>query len=177
MLLDTSEVLVTSSEIRSMVERVGKSLNADYGDEELVVIGVLTGAYVFVADLVRELRMPVVVDFIQVSSYDGTVSSGQLTVKKDISVSIEGRNVLIVEDIIDTGYNLTKLKDMLLKRNPKSLKICTAFNKYERRVHNIDIDYKGICIPNKFIVGYGLDYDGEFRNLRDVCVVSQYGGN
>ena len=84
---------------------------------------------------------------------------------------------MIVEDIIDTGYTLTKLKDMLLKRNPKSLKICTAFNKYERRVHNIDIDYKGICIPNKFIVGYGLDYDGEFRNLRDVCVVSQYGGN
>lgn len=175
--IDTSEVLVQASEIKSLVERVGKAINSDYGDEELVVIGILTGAYVFVADLVRELRMPVVVDFMQVSSYVGSNSTGVLTVKKDISFPIEGRNVLIVEDIIDTGYTLKCLVEMLQKREPKSIRICTAFDKRERRTNNVEVDYKGITIPDKFVVGYGLDYDGEYRNLKDLCVVSINGGN
>lgn len=174
---DVSEILVSAAEIRAMVEHQASLINKDYGDEELIVVGILTGSFMFVADLVRHLTMPLKVEFMQVSSYQGTESTGVLTIKKDLSVDIEGRNVLIVEDIIDTGYTLKCLKELLLKRNPKSLRICTAFDKPERRVNEIEPDYKGITIPDKFIVGYGLDYDGEFRNLKDVCIVSMNGGN
>lgn len=175
--VDVSEILVSEQEIKSMVKHVASLINKDFGDEELIVVGILTGSYVFAADLSRELHMPVIMDFMQVSSYQGQTSTGVLTIKKDLSRDIEGKNVLIVEDIIDTGYTLSKLKELLLKRNPKSLKICTAFDKPERRKINIEADYKGIVIPDKFVVGYGLDYDGEYRQLKDLCVVSMLGGN
>ena len=175
--VDVSEILVSEKEIKAMVEHTASLINKDFGDEELIVVGILTGSYVFTADLVRHLTMPVIVDFMQVSSYQGQTSTGVLTIKKDLSFDIEGKNVLIVEDIIDTGYTLKCLKELLLKRNPKSLKICTAFDKPERRTNKIEPDYAGIVIPDKFIVGYGLDYDGEYRNLKDVCVVSMVGGN
>lgn len=175
--VDVSEILISEREIKAMVEHTASLINKDYGDEELIVVGILTGSYVFTADLVRELTMPVIVDFMQVSSYQGQHSTGVLTIKKDLSMDIKGKNVLIVEDIIDTGYTLKCLKELLLKREPKSLKICTAFDKPERRTNKIEADYKGITIPDKFIVGYGLDYDGEYRNLKDVCVVSMVGGN
>lgn len=174
--VDVSEVLISEQEINAMVDHVASLINKDYGDEELIVVGILTGSYVFTADLARKLTMPVIVDFMQVSSYKGQTSTGVLTVKKDLSFDIEGKNVLIVEDIIDTGFTLKCLKELLLKRNPKSLKICTAFDKPERRKSDIEADYKGIVIPDKFIVGYGLDYDGEYRNLKDICVVSMLGG-
>lgn len=174
--IDISEVLVSRQEINAMVDHVASLINKDYGDEELIVVGILTGSYVFAADLTRKLTMPVILDFMQVSSYVGQNSTGELKIKKDMSFSIEGKNVLIVEDIIDTGFTLKCLKEMLLKRNPKSLKICTAFDKPERRVNEIEPDYRGIVIPDRFIVGYGLDYDGRFRNLEDVCVVSFDGG-
>ncbi|MCQ2466278.1 MAG: hypoxanthine phosphoribosyltransferase [Clostridia bacterium] len=175
--VDVSEILVSEKEIKAMVEHTASLINKDFGDEELIVVGILTGSYVFTADLVRHLTMPVIVDFMQVSSYQGQTSTGVLTIKKDLSFDITGKNVLIVEDIIDTGYTLKCLKEMLLKRNPKSLKICTAFDKPTRRTNTIEADYAGIVIPDKFIVGYGLDYDGEYRNLKDVCVVSMVGGN
>ena len=175
--VDVSEVMISENEIKAMVEHTAALINKDYGDEELLVIGILTGSFIFAADLIRHLTMPVKIDFMQVSSYQGQTSTGVLTIKKDCSFDIEGKNVLIVEDIIDTGYTLKCLKELLLKRNPKSLKICTAFDKPERRVNEIEADYKGITIPDKFIVGYGLDYNGEFRNLKDICVVSMNGGN
>lgn len=175
--VDVSEVLVSSKEIKAMVEHMASLINKDYGDEELIVVGILNGSYVFMADLVRELNMPVIIEFMQVSSYQGQTSTGVLTIKKDLSRDIEGKNVLIVEDIIDTGYTLSRLKELLLTRKPKSLKICTAFDKPERRKIEIEADYKGIVIPDKFVVGYGLDYDSEYRNLKDLCVVSMLGGN
>ena len=175
--VDVSEVMISENEIKAMVEHQASLINKDFGDEELIVVGILTGSFVFLADLVRHLTMPVKVEFMLVSSYQGQTSTGVLTIKKDLSVPIEGKNVLIVEDIVDTGYTLKCLKELLLKRNPKNLKICTAFDKPSRRVNEIEPDYKGITIPDRFIVGYGLDYDGEYRNLKDVCIVSMNGGN
>ncbi|MBQ5422884.1 MAG: hypoxanthine phosphoribosyltransferase, partial [Clostridiales bacterium] len=137
------------------------------------VVGILTGAFIFCSDLVRRLEMPVIVDFMQVSSYVGEISTGNLKIKKDMSYDIAGKDVLIVEDIIDTGRTLALLKEQLLKRGPASLKICTAFDKPDRRVTELVPDYNGITIPDKFIVGYGLDLDGEYRNYDDIRVVKQ----
>lgn len=172
MRIDTSTVLITEDEINKMIYRVSDAVNDFYGDTELVVIGILTGAYVFTADLVRKLKMPVTVDFMKVKSYQGTDSTGQVTVTKDIETDIKGRNVLIVEDIIDTGNTLKKLKEMLLERQPASVRICTAFDKPDRRVNDLVPDFNGIVIPDKFIVGYGLDFDGQYRNFKDVRIVS-----
>ena len=154
-----------------MVERVAGQINDFYGGEKLVVVGILTGAYVFTADLVRKLDMPVIVDFMQVSSYEGTESTGNITIKKDVSLDIKDMNVLIVEDIVDTGRTLKALKEMLLERQPKSLRICTAFDKPSRRVTDLVPDFNGIVVPDEFIVGYGLDYKGLFREFKDVRAV------
>lgn len=170
---DTSEVLITHDEIMEMLDRVAAEINRDYAGRPLVVVGILTGAFIFCSDLVRRLEMPVIVDFMQVSSYVGEISSGNLKIKKDMSYDIRGKDVLIVEDIIDTGRTLALLKEQLLKRGPASLKICTAFDKPDRRVTELVPDYNGITIPDKFIVGYGLDLDGEYRNFDDIRVVRQ----
>ena len=170
---DTSEVLVTHEEIMEMLDRVAAEINRDYAGRPLVVVGILTGAFIFCSDLVRRLEMPVIVDFMQVSSYVGEVSTGVLKIKKDMSYDIAGKDVLIVEDIVDTGRTLALLKEQLLKRGPASLKICTAFDKPDRRVTELVPDYNGITIPDKFIVGYGLDLDGEYRNFDDIRVVKQ----
>lgn len=172
-MIDTSTVLVSHDEITKMIARVGDELNRDYSDRPLVVIGILTGAFIFTSDLVRQLRMPVIVDFMQVSSYVGENSTGVLTIKKDISTDISGKDVLIVEDIIDTGRTLALLKEKLQQRNPASLKICTAFDKPDRRVNDLKPDYNGITVPDEFIVGYGLDLDGEYRNFDDVRIVKK----
>ena len=172
-MIDTSEVLITHEQIQEMLDRLSAELNRDYAGKPLVVVGILTGAFIFCSDLVRRLEMPVIVDFMQVSSYVGEVSSGVLKIKKDMSFDIAGKDVLIVEDIIDTGRTLALLKEQLLKRGPASLKICTAFDKPDRRVTDLVPDYNGITIPDKFIVGYGLDLDGEYRNFDDIRVVKQ----
>ena len=170
---DTSEVLITHDEIMEMLDRVAAEINRDYAGRPLVVVGILTGAFIFCSDLVRRLEMPVIVDFMQVSSYVGEVSTGVLKIKKDMSYNIAGKDVLIVEDIVDTGRTLALLKEQLLKRGPASLKICTAFDKPDRRVTELKPDYNGITVPDKFIVGYGLDLDGEYRNFDDIRVVKQ----
>ena len=170
---DTSEVLITHDEIMEMLDRVAAEINRDYAGRPLVVVGILTGAFIFCSDLVRRLQMPVIVDFMQVSSYVGEVSTGVLKIKKDMSYDIAGKDVLIVEDIVDTGRTLALLKEQLLKRGPASLKICTAFDKPDRRVTDLKPDYNGITVPDKFIVGYGLDLDGEYRNFDDIRVVKQ----
>ena len=172
-MIDTSEVPITHEQIQEMLDRLAAELNRDYAGRPLVVVGILTGAFIFCSDLVRRLEMPVIVDFMQVSSYVGEISTGNLKIKKDMSYDIAGKDVLIVEDIIDTGRTLALLKEQLLKRGPASLKICTAFDKPDRRVTDLVPDYNGITIPDKFIVGYGLDLDGEYRNYDDIRVVKQ----
>ena len=171
MAIDTSRVLVTHEQIEEMLTRLSDQLNRDYAGKHLVVVGILTGAFIFTSDLVRRLNMPVTVDLMQVSSYVGEVSSGVLKIKKDMSYDIEGQHVLIVEDIVDTGRTLALLMEMLEKRNPASLKVCTAFDKPARRVNSFVPDYNGLTVPDEFIVGYGLDLDGEYRNFDDVRVV------
>ncbi|MBQ6304056.1 MAG: hypoxanthine phosphoribosyltransferase [Clostridiales bacterium] len=171
MAINTDQVLITHDEIEQMLDRISAEINRDYNGTPLVVVGILTGAFIFTADLIKRLNMPVIVDFMQVSSYVGEFSTGNLKIKKDLSYDIKDKNVLIVEDIIDTGRTLALLKEQLWSRGPKSLKICTAFDKPSRRVNDLVPDYNGITIPDEFIVGYGLDLDGEYRNFDDVRIV------
>ncbi|MCQ2502230.1 MAG: hypoxanthine phosphoribosyltransferase [Saccharofermentans sp.] len=171
MAINTDSVLVSHEEIVQMLDRVSAQINHDYEGKSLVVIGILTGAFIFTADLVRRLEVPVIVDFMQVSSYQGEFSTGLLKIKKDLSYDIKDKDVLIVEDIVDTGRTLALLKEQLYKREPKSLKICTAFDKPSRRVTDLKPDYNGITIPDEFIVGYGLDLDGMYRDFADVRIV------
>ena len=171
MAINTDQVLITHDEIEQMLDRISAEINRDYNGTPLVVVGILTGAFIFTADLIKRLNMPVIVDFMQVSSYVGEFSTGNLKIKKDLSYDIKDKNVLIVEDIIDTGRTLALLKEQLWSRGPKSLKICTAFDKQSRRVNDLVPDYNGITIPDEFIVGYGLDLDGEYRNFDDVRIV------
>lgn len=172
---EIKSILVSREQIAEKVKALGKQISKDYENEELILIGVLKGSVVFLADLIREITIPVDMDFIAVSSYaDGTKTSGVVRLIKDVDISISGKNVLIVEDIIDTGLTLNHLKDLFSTRNPKSVKVCTIFDKPSRRLENIDIqiDYKGIEIPNEFVIGYGLDYGGKYRNLPDLCILN-----
>ena len=170
--MDKFDLMISAEEISAKVKEVADQISRDYEGESLVVIGVLTGAFIFTADLVRELTVDVVnIDFIHLSSYAGTESTGNFVFKKDISIDISGKNVLIVEDIVDTGRTLKKLREMLSMREPKSIKICTAFDKPSRRVNDLVPDYNCFTIPDEFIVGYGLDYDDKYRQFKDVKIV------
>lgn len=171
MAIDTSEVMITQEQIEKMLEDVSARINRDYEGKELIVIGILTGAYIFTADLTRRLNMPVNVDFMQVSSYVGTESTGILKIRKDLTVDVSGKDVLVVEDIIDTGRTLELLRKVLYERGAKTVKLCAAFDKPDRRVNDLVPDYAGIVIPDEFIVGYGLDLDGQYRNYKDVRIV------
>jgi len=172
MLEDIERVLVSRETIREMTRELGKRISQDYKGSELVLVGVLKGGFVFLADLMREITIPVDMDFMAVSSYgNSTTSSGVVRIIKDIDIDIADKHVLIVEDIIDTGLTLNHLKQLLYTRGPKSVKICAAFDKPSRRKAPVDVDYEGIVIPDEFIVGYGLDFDGMYRNLPDVCVL------
>ena len=170
--MDKFDLMISAEEISAKVKEVADQISRDYEGESLVVIGVLTGAFIFTADLVRELTVDVEnIDFIHLSSYAGTESTGNFVFKKDISIDISGKNVLIVEDIVDTGRTLKKLREMLSMREPKSIKICTAFDKPSRRVNDLVPDYNCFTIPDEFIVGYGLDYDDKYRQFKDVKIV------
>ena len=160
-------VLIGEKEIQSRVEKLAAEISESYKGESLLVVGILRGAIMFMVDLLKKLEInDVQIDFMAVSSYgSSTVSSGKINIKKDLSESIEGRNVLIVEDIIDTGNTLYHLIEYLKKDNPKSVKLCTLFDKPERREKEVPVDWVGFDIPNKFIVGYGLDYAQRYRNL------------
>jgi len=157
-----------------MVKRLGRQISEDYDGKELVLVGVLKGGFIFLADLMREITIPVDMDFISVSSYGAsTRSSGVVRIIKDIDLDVVGKHVLIVEDLVDTGLTLRHLRDLFNTRGPKSVKICTAFDKPSRRKVEIEVEYKGIEVPDKFIVGYGLDYAGKYRNLPDVCTLRE----
>lgn len=165
-------VMYSTEEIKSKVKEIAKQIEKDYAGEELLVVGILKGASVFCADLIREINLDVNMDFMVVSSYgNGTNSSGTVKIIKDLDVNIENKNVLIVEDIIDSGLTLSSLVAALKTRNPKSLKICTLLDKPERRKANIKVDYVGYVIEDKFIVGYGIDYDEKYRNLPYIGIV------
>lgn len=174
MMGDIEEILVSREQIKEMVEKLGKQISEDYEGSELVLVGVLKGGFVFLADLMREITIPVDMDLIAVSSYGAsTRSSGVVRIIKDMDLNVEGKHVLIVEDLVDTGLTLRHLKDLFNTRGPKSVKICTAFDKPSRRKIDITIEYEGIVVPDKFIVGYGLDYAGKYRNLPDVCTLKR----
>jgi hypoxanthine phosphoribosyltransferase len=170
---DVAEILITEEQIRDKVAELGARLSADYADRSLTLVSVLKGSLPFMADLMRALTVPVQIDLMEVSSYGGpsTETSGLVRILKDLSSSIDGKDVLIVEDIIDTGLTLNYLVRYLRGKDPASLRICTLLDKPARRLVEIDIHYRGFTIPDQFVVGYGLDYGEYYRNLPFIGVL------
>lgn len=166
MLQDIENVIISEEELAQIVKDLGARISEDYRDKDLLLVSVLKGSVLFMADLMREIKIPCNIDFMAVSSYGaGTKTSGVVKIIKDLDASIEGKDLLIVEDILDSGRTLSYIRELLLARNPKSIKICTLFDKPERREADIYADYIGSRVPNEFIVGYGLDYNEYYRNL------------
>ena len=164
-MLEKLPVYLEEDEIQKRIKEVAEQIDKDYVGEDVVVISILKGAIFFTVDLVKKMKTPIELEVMQVSSYVGTESSGNLLVKKDLDRDISGRNVLIVEDIIDTGTTLSYLKEYLLSKNPKTLRIAVLADKAERRKVPVKLDYTCFVIPDKFVVGYGLDVDELYRNL------------
>ena len=176
---DVEEILLDSETVANRVAELAAQLTADYTGRDPVLVSVLKGALVFLADLMRAMDLPTSIDLMEVSSYGAeTESSGQVRILKDLSKSIEGRDVIIVEDIIDTGLTLNYLLRYLWERNPASIRVCCLLDKPARRLAEIPIDYIGFTIPDRFVIGYGLDYDERYRNLPYIGVLkpSVYGG-
>lgn len=174
MLKDVKEVLISEEEISMKVQQLAEEISDEYRGRDLVVIGVLKGANVFVADLIRKVTVPLELDFMAVSSYGrSTESSGVVRILKDLDGSVEGKHVLVVEDIIDTGLTLSYLTENLKSRGAESVKICTLLDKPERRKAHIDVHYKGFDIPDEFVVGYGIDFSEKYRNLPFVGVLKE----
>lgn len=169
---DVAEVLFTKEEIEKIVTKLGEQITKDYQDKNLLLIGVLKGSVVFMSDLMRKINLNCKIDFMALSSYgNSTKSSGTIRVIKDLTTDISGFDVLIIEDILDSGKTLSHLREMLKLRNPKSFKICTFFDKPLRREVDLKADYVGAEIPDKFIVGYGLDFAENYRNLEYIGVL------
>jgi hypoxanthine phosphoribosyltransferase len=169
---ESIRVLISHAAIRQRVKQMAKDIRHDFPDDHLHLVGVLKGSIFFLADLARELGGEVSFDFMAVSSYGkGTDSTGEVKMNKDLDVSIEGRSVIVVEDILDTGLTLKYLLRLFEERRPKHLRVAVLLDKAERRIADIRADYFGFIIPNEFVVGYGLDYDERYRNLPDVCVL------
>src|SRR5690242_19238174 len=166
------ELLLSEEKITQRVRDLGAQITADYQGRRLHLVGILKGAWVFLADLIRYIDLEVTVDFLGIASYgSGSTTSGQVKITKDLDQSIEGLDVLAVEDILDTGLTFTYLHKMLTARKPKSLKLIALLDKAERRIMPVRADYVGFTIPDLFVVGYGLDYGQKYRQLRDVCVL------
>jgi len=160
------KVLVTEEEIDKKVKELGREITRDYQGKDLMLVGILKGAVVFMSDLMRAIDRPVFIDFMDVSSYgSSSISTGNVKIIKDLDYDIENKHILIVEDIIDTGQTLAYLKDNLTRRGAKSVKVCAFLDKADRRLADVPIDYCGFSIPDEFIVGYGLDYAEKYRNF------------
>lgn len=171
---DIKKVLYSEEQIKKIVSDLGKRISEDYKDKNLLLVSVLKGSVVFMADLMRSIDIPLEIDFMVVSSYgSGTKTSGNIKIIKDLNIDIKGYDLLIVEDILDSGVTLSTLKNMLLAREPASIKICTFIDKPERRIADITADYIGAPVPDEFIVGYGLDYDEKYRNLPFIGVLKE----
>ena len=170
---DILEVLISEEQIKARIKELGKILSEEYADKNPIVVGVLKGVVVFYADMIRELNVHCQMDFMWISSYAGTDSTGTMQVKRDVSADIKGRHVLILEDIFDTGHSLDFTYHHLLKKEPASLKICTLLDKPSRRDPKVTLqaDYVGFTVPNAFVVGYGLDFNEHYRNLPYVGVL------
>ena len=170
----TPRVFISADQIDQRIKQLAAQIDADYaGSGPVYMIGILKGACIFLADLARALKTPARIEFMGISSYGkGKTSSGQVKVTKDLDVSIEGYDVIIVEDIVDSGVTLSYLLQLLEQRRPKTLRIATLLDKPERRLRPVEVAYCGFKIPDEFVVGYGLDYAEDYRNLRDVCILS-----
>ena len=165
-------ILITEEELDNKILELGKKISIDYEGKCVHLICILKGSIFFTCELAKRITVPVTIDFISVSSYgSGTASSGSINIKKELDESIEGKDVIVIEDIIDSGRTLSYLIPMLQERKPNSLKLCTMLDKPERREFEIQVDYNGFQIPDKFVVGYGLDYDQKYRNLPYIGVV------
>ena len=158
--------ILTEDEIEKTIIRIAQNISVDYKDHDLVLIGVLKGSFIFFSDLVRKLSIPVKIDFIQVSSYgNGTSPSGSIKLKNDVGIEIKGKDIIVIEDIVDTGFTLEYIINHLKNYEPASIKVCTLIDKLERRKTDLEIDYSGHITKEGFLVGYGLDYAENFRNL------------
>ena len=166
------KVLLSEDTILQRVRELGRQISDEYRGKEITIVCILKGAVIFLADLLRNLDVPTDLDFVRISSYgDGTESTGKVNILQDLTINIEGRDVLVVDDIIDSGNTLHNLKEILLSRRPASLRFCVLLDKAERRTKNVEIDYIGFSIPNEFIIGYGLDYAEHYRSLRYIAVL------
>ena len=164
--------MIKEEDVDSRIKELAAKIDEDYKGEEIFIVCILRGATFFACELVKRIKAPVTIDFMQVSSYGaGTVSSGEVRIIKDIELSVRDKNVIIVEDIVDTGNTLSTLRDIFEHRKSKSVKICSLLDKPDRREVEVDIDYVGFSVPDKFIVGYGLDWDQKYRNLPYIGVV------
>lgn len=170
---DIQEILISEEQLRSRIAELGEELTRDYAGKDPIIVGVLKGVVVFYADMIRQIKTPCQMDFMWISSYQGTDSTGQMVVKRDVAGEVKGRHVLILEDIYDTGNSLDFTYRHLLAKEPASLKICTLLDKPERRKPGITLkpDYVGFTVPNAFVVGYGLDYNEHYRNLPYVGIL------
>jgi len=167
-------IFLTAEQIQKRIREMGQQISKDYPEGPIYLIAILKGAFMFLADLSRAIQTPTRMEFIGISSYgQNKSSSGQVKVTKDLDVSIEGHHVLIVEDIVDSGVTLTYLVNLLQQRRPKSLRITTLLDKPDRRMRPVDVAYVGFRIPDEFVVGYGLDYAEDYRNLADICVLTE----
>lgn len=173
MLEDMKEILITEEQLKQRIKDLGDILTREYADKDPVIIGVLKGVVVFYADMVRQIRVPCEIDFMSISSYEGTESTGRAKIRMDVNTDITGRHVLILEDIFDTGNSLDATCRYLMEKKPASLKICTLLDKPSRRNPKVTLkpDYVGFTIPNAFVVGYGLDYNEKYRNLPFVGIL------
>ncbi len=162
--------LFTKEQIQDRVKTLSEKISRDYADKDIVAVGILKGAFMFFSDLVRAIQVPLTIDFIVASSYLKTDTTGQVKVHYDIKEDISNRDVLLIEDIIDSGTTLNYIRERVLARSPKSLKLCVFLDKRERRIVDVPLDYVGFEIPNEFVVGYGLDYDNKFRNLPYIAI-------
>ena len=170
--MEISKVLISQEEIENKVSELANEINAKYKEEELVVIGILKGAFIVVSDLAKQLDLDVTFDFMSIKSYYGSESTGQVKIVKDLEYDITDKNVLIVEDIYDTGLTLSNLKKLLESRNPKSIEVFSMFVKKEVAQDPIEINYSGFEIGPEFVVGYGLDYNGKYRELPYLAVLA-----
>lgn len=166
--------IVTQEQMRTRIKDLGRQIASDYADKDLILVGILKGAFAFYADLARAIRIPLRVDFLVVSSYGSRAkTSGKVKIVTDLTENIAGRDVLLVEDIVDSGLTVQHLTKTLSKRKPKSIKVCALLNKPDRRQVTVHVDYVGFEIPNKYVVGYGLDYQQKYRNLPYLAVLDQ----
>lgn len=163
--MEKVDVLIDEEKLQARIEELAQQIMEDYKGEEIVFVGVLKGSVVFMVDLAKKIKNDVLFEFIQIESYSGEESTGKIKLKQDLTGKIEGKNVIIVEDIIDTGLSMSYLLDYMRKLNPKTLKVCTLLDKPSRRTVEVPIDYIGFQIENEFVLGYGLDYDQKYRNL------------